>query len=170
MIRPFLWEASRYPGGVSQGSDSAFDRPFQWGTRRIGPDLARVGGKYPHSWHSEHMIDPRAVSPGSMMPSYAHLVSASVDFEALPAKVAAHARLGVPYAENAIATAPTDARAQAERLATELREELVGQVNATELAASSKLIALIAYLQRLGQAPSVAAPIGDEAAGQGEQK
>jgi cytochrome c oxidase cbb3-type subunit I/II len=95
MIRPFTWETARY-GEVSAEDDSIFDHPFQWGSKRTGPDLARVGGRYSNLWHYKHMLDPREISPGSNMPSYAHLASARVDFAETPESCARCARWACP--------------------------------------------------------------------------
>ncbi len=124
LVRPFLWESARYPGGISTALEGASDRPVLWGMRRIGPDLARVGGKYPHSWHYDHLLDPRAVSPGSNMPSYAHLRAQR-------------------------SAQPESATAQARKLLADMQAEFGSRVR-LDLPPDSKLIALIAYLQRLG--------------------
>ena len=152
MIRPFLWETARY-GDVSVPGESVFDHPFQWGSRRIGPDLARVGGKYPHSWHLEHMIDPRSVTPGSNMPPYPHLVDDTVDFSKTFRKLRALRYAGVPYTPIEIASAKDEAQAQANKIRGELAAELEGMTSSRVVPTNSKLIALIAYLQRLGQLP-----------------
>jgi cytochrome c oxidase cbb3-type subunit I/II len=154
MIRPFTFETARY-GARSTMADSIWDHPFQWGSKRTGPDLARVGRKYPSLWHYEHMIDPRATSPGSNMPPYAFLRDARVDFGRTPAKLAAMHTLGVPYTELQIAAAGAEAEALGKAVAAELRE---GGVAA---APDSELVALIAYLQSLGQ---LAPPPDDTAA------
>lgn len=170
MIRPFAWETARY-GAVSQPDDSIFDHPFQWGSRRIGPDLARVGGKYSDLWHYRHMLDPREISPGSNMPPYEHLASAIVDFDSTESKLRAMRFVGVPYTPESIATAAADGREQAHAMATAMAEEgeievcSEGQTDCV-LQPESELVALIAYLQRLGQpgdAPAAAAA-GDEPA------
>src|SRR5690606_11718747 len=88
MIRPFTWETARY-GDVSTMEESVFDHPFQWGSRRIGPDLARVGGKYPNLWHYQHMRDPREISAGSNMPPYPHLLTDSIDFDGIAPRMRA---------------------------------------------------------------------------------
>ncbi len=147
MIRPFHWETARY-GEASTMEDSMFDHPFQWGSRRIGPDLARVGGKYNWSWHYEHMINPRLMSPRSNMPSYPHLEVEVVDFGKTAAKLRAMRAAGVPYEPMEISAAASSARAEAEQIVSELKQE-----SGVALAADSKLVALMAYLQRLGAAP-----------------
>jgi cytochrome c oxidase cbb3-type subunit I/II len=156
MIRPFVWESARY-GDVSSADDSIFDHPFQWGSKRTGPDLARLGGKYNHQWHYHHMLDPREISPGSNMPPYAHLASAAIDFERTADKLRALRAVGVPYKPEQMARAAADARTQAERISTELV-----QGGERDVVPNSELIALISYLQRLGrppQAPAEPAPV-----------
>jgi cytochrome c oxidase cbb3-type subunit I/II len=147
MIRPFLWETARY-GEMSEPSESAYDHPFQWGSRRIGPDLARVGGKYNHVWHYEHMLDPRAISEGSNMPSYPHLATDTIDFAGTVGKLRAMRTVGVPYETLEIHGASEAAASQAQAIVSELKAE--GNI---DIAPNSKLVALIAYLQRLGQMP-----------------
>ena len=155
MIRPFAWETARY-GAVSQPDDSIYDHPFQWGSRRIGPDLARVGRKYSDLWHYRHMIDPREISPGSNMPPYPHLAETIVDFDNTETKLRAMRTVGVPYTPESIATAAEDARAQAHEMVTAMAEAGSIEVCAEGetdcgLQPESQLVALIAYLQRLGQ-------------------
>lgn len=151
MIRPFLWEVARY-GSVSRPADSSLDHPFLWGSRRIGPDLARIGGKYPDLWHYQHLMDPRAVSPGSTMPPYAHLRDSKVDLGSLGARMQALAAAGVPYDGMEIESAADDALAEAQDITGELLA--TGKVR---VAPDSKMVALIAYLQRLGRPPAVPA-------------
>jgi cytochrome c oxidase cbb3-type subunit I/II len=165
MIRPFLWETARY-GEVSTPGESAFDHPFQWGSRRIGPDLARVGGRYPHSWHVEHMIDPRAITPGSIMPPYPHLVDDEVDFDKTRRKLEAMHAIGVPYEAFEIQNAEADARGQAQTIVSELEAELEGYGKKLSVKPTSKMIALIAYLQRLGRPP--VPPVEDSADDKGD--
>jgi cytochrome c oxidase cbb3-type subunit I/II len=148
MVRPFVWEVARY-GEVSTASESAYDHPFQWGSRRIGPDLARIGGRYPNLWHYQHLIDPRAVTLGSTMPLYDHLAAERVDFAGTPAKMRALRSAGVPYSDREIAAAVEASAAEARAIAADLEE--TGQV---EVAPDSAMVALIAYLQRLGQVPA----------------
>ena len=170
MIRPFTWETARY-GDVSVMDDSIFDHPFQWGSRRIGPDLARVGRKYADVWHYKHMIDPREISPGSNMPPYPHLSKETIDFAATAVKLRAMRNVGVPYRADQIQTAEENARAAAAAIAAGLAEN--GGVSVCdeptegcELVVNSRMVALIAYLQRLGRVPegeSVAAADTKEA-------
>jgi cytochrome c oxidase cbb3-type subunit I/II len=146
MIRPLFFETQRY-GEPSEMRDSVFDHPFQWGSKRTGPDLARVGGKYPHAWHYAHMKDPRQISPGSNMPSYAHLETARVDFTRTVAKVSAMKSIGVPYSPGQVLAAPEMAQKQGELVASALAKDGIKTPTDTEL------VALIAYLQRLGKTP-----------------
>jgi cytochrome c oxidase cbb3-type subunit I/II len=159
MIRPFTWESARY-GAVSESSDSIWDRPYQWGSKRTGPDLAREGGRYPHLWHYQHMTDPRQTSPGSIMPAYPHLASTAVDFSRTGNKLRTLQTLGVPYDQADIDNAESDARAQAQGIV----EELARTGDVSDADADSQLIAVIAYLQRLGRQESTFA-LPHEAAG-----
>jgi len=152
MIRPFVWETARY-GEVSTVEESALDHPFQWGSRRIGPDLARVGGKYPAAWHYEHMLDPRATSPGSIMPAYPHLVERTIDFDDTDSKMRAQMMAGVPYKPLEIQSSAQDAASQAQEIVDELKKEA-----GVEIAPNTELVALIAYMQRLGRPPVEPAP------------
>jgi cytochrome c oxidase cbb3-type subunit I/II len=145
MIRPMRFETMRY-GEHSEMADSIYDHPFQWGSKRTGPDLARVGSKYPHLWHWRHLQDPRSTSPGSNMPPYAFMANAPIDFGRTEAKVSAMKTLGVPYSDADVSSAPVDARKQGERIATELREAGADDANP-----DSELVALVAYLQSLGR-------------------
>ncbi|MFT3924170.1 MAG: cytochrome-c oxidase, cbb3-type subunit I [Myxococcales bacterium] len=154
MIRPFTWETARY-GEISQPDDSVFDHPFQWGSKRTGPDLARVGGKYNHEWHYRHMLDPREVSPGSNMPGYAHLARQTLDLRQSADKLRALRAAGVPYDPKQIGYASRDAERQANAITRELKTS--GEV---DVAPNSELVALIAYLQRLGK-PGAKPPAGD---------
>ena len=144
MVRPFTWETARY-GDVSSPEDSVYDHPFQWGSRRIGPDLARVGTKYSDLWHYQHLMDPR-ITVGSNMPPYDFLAERSVDLSNTPAKLRAMRAIGVPYGAEAIQGAEASARAEGEAIAAGLRSS--GQI---EIAPDSQMVALIAYLQRLGR-------------------
>lgn len=144
MIRPMANEKLRY-GEVSQATEFIYDRPFQWGSRRIGPDLAREGGKRPHFWHYRHFIDPREMSPGSIMPSYGWLEKKKTDFNVLPKKLKVMAALGVPYSDEEIRTAIEAAKAQAKEITAEMESEGVNPKDYNK-----QIIALIAYMQRLG--------------------
>jgi len=158
MIRPFTWESARY-GEVSTIDDSIFDHPFQWGSRRIGPDLARLGGKYGDVWHYEHMIDPRKISVGSNMPPYPHLATETIDFEKTPVKLRAMRNIGVPYEAEQIQMATESARTAATAIATGLAKDAGVAIceeptDGCQLVVNSRLVALIAYLQRLGRTPT----------------
>jgi cytochrome c oxidase cbb3-type subunit I/II len=156
MVRPIRAETLRY-GEYGKPGEFIYDRPFQWGSRRIGPDLHRVGGKYPHLWHVRHMEDPKSTSPGSIMPAYPWLHRERVDWAALERGVAVQKVLGAPYSAEEVRGAAAAAREQARGLA----EAIAGQGGPRGLD-ETKLVALIAYLQRLGtdikkQAPAAAA-------------
>jgi cytochrome c oxidase cbb3-type subunit I/II len=143
MVRPIRAETERY-GEYSKPGEFVYDHPFQWGSRRIGPDLHRIGGKYPSLWHLRHMQDPRSTTPQSLMPKYAWLVSDDLDFSTVQPRVDAMAMLGVPYGD-AIRRAEPMAREQARAVAGELAAQ--GGPSGLE---GKKIVALIAYLQRLG--------------------
>jgi len=155
MVRPIRSETERY-GEYSKPGEFIYDRPFQWGSRRIGPDLHRVGGKYPHLWHVRHMEDPRSTTPQSIMPPYAWLLEEDLDFSSIQPRVDAMAMLGVPYGD-ALLYAEDMALEQADQISY----ELVTQGGPQGLS-GKKIIALIAYLQRLGTdikaAPSTPVP------------
>ncbi len=142
MIRPIFAEVKRY-GDYSKPGEFVYDHPFQWGSRRIGPDLAREGGRQSSYWHYLHFDDPR-INEGSIMPSYAHLIAQELNFDAITARVGAMAMLGVPYGE-AVNEAPEMARAQAAQIARDINEQ--GGPAGLE---TRKVTALIAYIQRLG--------------------
>ncbi|MBT3235127.1 MAG: cytochrome-c oxidase, cbb3-type subunit I [Bdellovibrionales bacterium] len=144
MVRPMVDEKLRY-GRPSEASESVYDHPFQWGSRRIGPDLARVGKKYPDMWHYRHMLDPREVTPKSIMPSYGWLFERKINFKILRNKLKTLSALGVPYSEHEIANADQSAREQAQIIAKSLAPS---GVPAT--VANREITALIAYLQKLG--------------------
>jgi cytochrome c oxidase cbb3-type subunit I/II len=144
MIRPFRSETERY-GEYSKAGEFVYDHPFLWGSERKGPDLAREGGKYPDAWHFNHMDDPRATSPGSIMPKYSWLLTQEMDTNSLPARLIALRRVGVPYPagfENG--PAQKDLDEQAARIVTGLK---AGSVDCKP---NKEIVALIAYLQRLG--------------------
>ncbi len=149
MIRPFRSETERY-GEYSKAGEFVYDHPFLWGSKRTGPDLHRIGGKYPDSWHLRHMYDPNSTSPGSIMPAYPWLLKTETDMESIPNKINALRTVGVPYVEGYENIAIRDAKAQAEKIATGLRENGFGEVEGIEITSEKEIIALIAYLQRLG--------------------
>ncbi|MEI6584650.1 MAG: cytochrome-c oxidase, cbb3-type subunit I [Sediminibacterium sp.] len=143
MIRPFRDEVARY-GEYSKAGEFIYDHPFQWGSKRTGPDLARIGGKYPDSWHYNHMLEPQSMSPGSIMPSYTWLFENKIDTAITPAKIRAMQTLGVPYAIGFDKEANANLMAQANKIQAGLKVEKL------EVAADAEIIALIAYLQRMG--------------------
>lgn len=172
MIRPFTWETARY-GAVSQPDDSIFDHPFQWGSRRIGPDLARVGNRYTDVWHYLHLVNPREMSFDSNMPNYGHLATSTVDFGDTPDKLRAMRNIGVPYEPAEIQTSSDDARAHAHDIAAGLAADggvrICGEGESEcDLREDSQMVALIAYLQRIGQrvSPRVADASASEEAGE----
>jgi len=144
-IRPMAPEVLRY-GKPSTVADSMYDRPFQWGSKRTGPDLARVGKKYPDSWHFRHMIDPRAVTPNSIMPAYPWLERHKIDFVSLRKKMTVMQNLGVPYSDDEVANADIQAEKDAKKIAEELKAQ-----GGPDKMADREIVALIAYLQALGQ-------------------
>jgi cytochrome c oxidase cbb3-type subunit I/II len=150
MIRTLVPDVLRY-GDYSRLGESIYDHPFQWGSRRTGPDLARVGGKYPHVWHLRHMEDPRAISAGSNMPAYPWLLANDTDVAALPGRLAVQRTLGVPYPEQT----PAEIRAQVDRQARAIADEL--RAAGAPVEPGREIIALIAYLQRLGRSEEVPA-------------
>jgi cytochrome c oxidase cbb3-type subunit I/II len=144
MIRPMADEQLRY-GKVSEATEFIYDRPFQWGSRRIGPDLAREGGKRPNFWHYRHMIAPREMSPGSIMPEYSWLERKNTGYKILPKKLKVMAALGVPYTEEDIKNSIANAKQQAIEITKEMESSGVDMK-----IKDKQIIALIAYLQRLG--------------------
>ncbi|HXV23489.1 MAG TPA: cytochrome-c oxidase, cbb3-type subunit II [Alphaproteobacteria bacterium] len=152
-IRPFRDEVERY-GHYSLAAESMYDHPFQWGSKRTGPDLARVGGKYANDWHAAHMIDPRSVVPGSVMPAYPFLAERLIEAEEMPEHLRTLRMLGVPYSDEQIEAASVDLFAQTdpeadstallERYPRAVVADFDGDRRLTELDA------LIAYLQVLG--------------------
>jgi len=154
MIRPFRDEVERY-GHYSLAAESMYDHSFQWGSKRTGPDLARVGDRYSNDWHLAHLTDPRSVVPESVMPKYGFLANATLDFANMGGHLKANAMVGVPYSADAIDNAVADVVAQATPDAdTSGLEERYPNVrfgdfdgNAREI---TEMDALIAYLQMLG--------------------
>lgn len=144
MVRPFRYETERF-GEYSKPGESVYEHPFLWGSRRIGPDLAREGGKYPDLWHVRHFEDPRAVTAKSIMPAYPHFLTTPLDFDGIQAKVDAMAMVGVPYGD-AVRRAPTMAREQATAMAARIAAD-GGPANLGD----KQIIALVAYMQRLGR-------------------
>lgn len=157
MIRTLRDEVERY-GHYSLAAESMYDHPFQWGSKRTGPDLARVGGKYSDQWHAEHMSKPRALVPESIMPGYPWLASSPVNPSDIARRMKALRTVGVPYTDEMIAKAEQDLRAQIEPDSRPARELLQRYAKAKALryerkpgAPATELDAMIAYLQILGQ-------------------
>jgi len=144
MIRPFRSETARY-GEYSKAGEFVYDYPFQWGSKRTGPDLHRIGAKYPDSWHFYHMLDPTSMSPGSIMPPYPWLYDQDWDKEITEVKIRAMQTLGVPYAEGYDQQALADAETQAQEISDRLKQQ-----DQIEMTKDAEIIALIAYLQRMG--------------------
>ncbi|MGH1438134.1 MAG: cytochrome-c oxidase, cbb3-type subunit I [Lewinella sp.] len=145
MIRPFRSETERY-GEYSKSGEFIYDRPFLWGSKRTGPDLHRLGGKYPDSWHFNHMYDPTSTSPGSIMPPYPWFIEDDMDLGMTIAKLKTLKTLGTPYTDEYIENAVEEAKAQAAGIAASLNRDGIEM----EGLADKEIIALIAYLQRLG--------------------
>jgi len=143
MIRPFRFETERY-GEYSKPGEFVYDHPFQWGSKRTGPDLQREGGKYPNSWHYNHMEDPRTMSPGSIMPAYPHMIENDLDTSDTGAKIRAMQKLGVPYDEHFDKVANAQLMQQANTISDDLAK------NGIKVNSRKEIIAIIAYLQRLG--------------------
>ena len=143
MIRPFRSETERY-GEYSKAGEFIYDHPFQWGSKRTGPDLAREGGKYPDSWHFNHMEEPTSMSPGSIMPNYPWLIEDELDIASTPAKIRAMQTLGVPYPAGFDAVSINNLNEQANKIANGLKKEGI------DVKCDREIIALIAYLQRMG--------------------
>ncbi len=145
MVRPFRSETERY-GEYSKSGEFIYDRPFLWGSKRTGPDLHRVGGKYPDSWHYTHMLDPTSMSPGSIMPPYPWMITNELNTSHTAAKIRALRTLGTPYIDRYDEIALDDLQAQASQIAKRLRNDGIEDDNLE----NKEIIALIAYLQRLG--------------------
>jgi len=148
MIRPIVAETKRY-GEYSKPGESVYDRPFQWGSRRIGPDLAREGGKQSSFWHWLHFENPEQVAPGSVMPNFEHLLVNELDFKKTTDRVRAAHLLGAPY-DRELDEAPEMARIQAEEIAAEIVKQGGPVKRGETMVMNTQAVALIAYLQRLG--------------------
>ncbi|MBX2915672.1 MAG: cytochrome-c oxidase, cbb3-type subunit I [Cyclobacteriaceae bacterium] len=147
MIRPFRSEVQRYDpkgGEYSKAGEYVYDHPFLWGSKRTGPDLQRLGGKYADSWHFRHMLTPAEVSTGSIMPAYPWLYEQQIDKSLTAGKISALRTIGVPYADGYEAIANDELDSQANRIVDNLKLE------GLETTADAEIVALIAYLQRLG--------------------
>lgn len=143
MIRPFRHEVARY-GEYSKAGEFVYDHPHLWGSKRTGPDLARIGSKYPDSWHFNHMLEPTSMAPGSVMPPYPWLFEKTINVGATGSKIHAMRKLGVPYKEGYEADAVNDLKKQAEEITKRLEKEKI------KIMSDKQIVALIAYLQRLG--------------------
>ena len=153
MIRPFRDEFQRY-GHYSLAAESMYDHPFQWGSKRTGPDIARVGGRYSDDWHVVHIVDPQSVVPESVMPKYGYLLDKVIDGKYIKDLMETHRMVGVPYTDDMIANASADFKAQADpdadwddllaRYPKAQTRNFDGQPELTEMDA------IIAYLQMLG--------------------
>jgi len=156
MVRPFRSETERY-GEYSKAGEFVFEHPFLWGSKRTGPDLHRIGGKYPDAWHYNHMDDPTSTSPGSIMPRYSWLLKQKIDTNAVAARITALRKVGVPYPAGYEAVAVADLQKQAASIVASLE---TGSIKAEP---DKEIIAMIAYLQRLGTdikaAPQEEAPL-----------
>jgi len=155
MIRPMRDEVERY-GHYSLAAESMYDRPFQWGSKRTGPDLARVGNKYSDDWHRDHLKDPRAVVPGSIMPGYPWLEENELDVSSIAEEMKVQAMLGVPYSEEMLKKAESDVRTQANTDDPNAEDLAKRYPNAQSRSFDgnpqkvTEADALIAYLQMLG--------------------
>ncbi|MFK5979223.1 MAG: cytochrome-c oxidase, cbb3-type subunit II [Rhizobiaceae bacterium] len=155
MIRPFRDEVERY-GHYSLAAESMYDHPFQWGSKRTGPDLARVGGRYSDDWHLAHLIKPQNVVPESIMPSYSFLAKTPLDLKNIAGHLKANRAVGVPYTDEMIANAKEDTLAQidpdadgAEALAERYPKAVIRNFDGDSTSVS-EMDAMIAYLQMLG--------------------
>ena len=154
MIRPFRDEVERY-GHYSLASESMYDHPFQWGSKRTGPDLARVGGRYSDEWHVQHLKNPRSVVPESIMPTYAFLAETELDYKGISEKLAALRKVGVPYDKAMIDAAEEDLKLQADpfgdsaSLAKRYPKSQVRDFDG-DPSKITEMDALVAYLQMLG--------------------
>ncbi len=155
MIRTLRDEVERY-GHYSLAAESMYDRPFQWGSKRTGPDLARVGGKYSDQWQVEHLINPRAVVPESIMPSYPWLAKTPLDVNTITSKLKTQQMLGVPYTDEMIQKAKDDLVAQtkpdtagAKQVLARYPKAKVGNFDGDDKSVT-ELDAMVAYLQMLG--------------------
>jgi cytochrome c oxidase cbb3-type subunit 2 len=155
MIRPLRDEVERY-GHYSLAVESMYDRPFQWGSKRTGPDLARVGGKYSDDWHRDHLRDPRSVVPGSVMPNYSWMENVELDFQHIAEDLKVQALLGVPYTQDMIDNATKDVVIQATTDSADAADlaKRYPKVQARDFDGNpnrvSEADALIAYLQMMG--------------------
>ena len=145
MVRPFRSETERY-GEYSKSGEFIYDRPFLWGSKRTGPDLHRVGAKYPDSWHYNHMNEPTSMAPGSIMPPYPWLLTKDLNTDYTASKIKVLQSLGTPYPDGFADKAVDDLKAQAKKITESLAKDKITQENLE----NKEIVALIAYLQRLG--------------------
>jgi cytochrome c oxidase cbb3-type subunit I/II len=153
MVRPFRSETERY-GEYSKSGEFIYDRPFLWGSKRTGPDLHRIGAKYPDSWHYNHMNEPTSMAPGSIMPPYPWLLKKDLNTQYTASKIKVLQSLGTPYPDGFADKAVDDLKAQAKKIAESLEKDKITQENLE----NKEIIALIAYLQRLGTDIKVKVP------------
>ena len=153
MIRPIFSETRRY-GEYSKAGEFVYDHPFQWGSRRIGPDLAREGGKNSEYWHYRHFLNPADVTPGSIMPHYTWFMTEQIDFDSIPLRVHAMQRLGVPYTDDDRDKSIDNAKAQGKKIAA----KIVAQGGPPGLD-DKEVVAVIAYLQRMGTDLTAVTPV-----------
>jgi cytochrome c oxidase cbb3-type subunit I/II len=144
MVRPLRHETARY-GEYSKAGEFVYDHPFQWGSKRTGPDLARIGGKYPDSWHYNHMLEPTSMSEHSIMPNYPWLLDNNLDTSSTAGKIRAMIILGVPYPKGYDKLANADLNKQEQEIAGHLKKDKI------ETGSNKEIVALIAYLQRIGK-------------------
>jgi cytochrome c oxidase cbb3-type subunit 2 len=153
MIRALRDEVERY-GHYSLAAESMYDRPFQWGSKRTGPDLARVGGKYSDDWHRDHLHEPKAVVPGTVMPAYPWLARTELDFKHIADDLKVQSMLGVPYTPEMVANALADVRSQTNTDDSGDLTKRYPNAQARDFDGNPAMIseadALIAYLQMLG--------------------
>lgn len=158
MIRPMRDEVERY-GHFSLAAESMYDHPFQWGSKRTGPDLARVGGRYSDDWHVDHLIAPRSVVPESIMPNYSHLATTALEYRYIADDLIANRRVGVPYTDDQIGNAARDLVAQAnpdggfgdvDALVARYGDTVQARDFDGEPGRITEMDALVAYLQMLG--------------------
>ncbi|HRE80472.1 MAG TPA: cbb3-type cytochrome c oxidase subunit II, partial [Opitutaceae bacterium] len=140
-------------GDYSRLGESIYDYPYQWGSKRTGPDLARVGRKYSHAWHLRHMEDPRSMSPGSNMPSYAAMLTRDLDLSTLGSKISVQRTLGVPYPAWTDTEIRSEVKKQADAIVKDLRD------NGAYVESGKEIVAMIAYLQSLGISDHTSAPM-----------
>lgn len=154
-IRPLRDEVERY-GHYSLAAESMYDHPFQWGSKRTGPDLARVGGKYSDAWHVQHLIDPRSLVPESVMPPYKFLAKKALDYSTIEADLKANRAVGVPYTDEMIENAASDIRAQVDPFSDDYDAFIARYPKAVirefdgDASKITEMDALVAYMQMLG--------------------